>query len=52
MTLGYDGLDEASKANKIKIDYQNFLQKRAALIIKAVNKLTQGEDINVTDIFS
>ncbi len=49
---GYEGLDETSKANKIKTDYQNFLQKRAALIIKAVNKLTQGEDINVTDIFS
>lgn len=49
---GYDGLDDDSKANKIKNDFQKFLQKRAAIIIKAVNKLTQGEDINVTDIFS
>jgi hypothetical protein len=48
----YEGLTELAKAQKIKKDYDAFLNKRAAIIIKTVNKLTQGEDIDVTSIFT
>jgi len=41
-----------AKAQKIKQDYEAFLAKRAAYIIKTVDKLTQGEDIDVTYIMS
>lgn len=44
----YEGLSEMAKAQKIKHDYEAFLAKRAAYIIKAVDRLTQGEDIDVT----
>ncbi|MFZ2864993.1 MAG: DUF262 domain-containing protein [Ignavibacteriaceae bacterium] len=47
----YEGLDNKDKAEKIKKDYEAFLTKRATLISKAVEKLTAGEEINVTDIF-
>lgn len=47
----YEGLDNKSKAEKIKKDYEAFLTKRATLITKAVEKLSAGEEINVTDIF-
>lgn len=48
----YEGLSEEAKAEKIKVDYESFLAKRATLISKAVIKLTAGEDVNVTDIIS
>jgi hypothetical protein len=44
----YEGLSEMAKAQKIKNNYEAFLAKRAAYIIKAVDRLTQGEDIDVT----
>jgi len=44
----YEGLSETDKALKIKKDYEAFLSKRAACIIKAIDKLTKGEDIDVS----
>lgn len=46
----YDGLADTEKADKIKKDFEAFLLKRAKLISKAVEKLTAGEDVFVTDI--
>lgn len=46
----YEGLPPAIKAAKIKSDYEAFLSARATLIIRAVDKLSQGEEINATDI--
>src|SRR5690606_4577898 len=48
----YEGLSEEVKANKIKNDFENFLSARANLISKAVEKLADGEDVNVTEIIS
>jgi hypothetical protein len=48
----YEGLSEMDKAQKIKKDYEAFLAKRATYIIKTVDKLTQGEDVDVTYIMS
>lgn len=46
----YEGLNQEEKANKIKSDYENFLNKRSNFIINAVKKLTNGEDINFNDV--
>ena len=46
----YEGLDEKTKAEKIKADYEAFLLKRASMIAKAVEKLAAGEDVYVSDI--
>lgn len=48
----YEGLDNEAKATKIKSDYEAFLAKRANLIAKAVNKLTNGEDITTHEVFA
>jgi hypothetical protein len=41
----YEGLNDKERADKIKKDYENFLQMRALLISKTVEKLVNGEDI-------
>lgn len=46
----YDGLKEEEKAFKIKKDYEEFLMKRARLISKAIQKLTEGEEIYLSDV--
>jgi hypothetical protein len=46
----YDGLNEEEKANKIKSDYEKFIAKRASFIVKAVEKLANGEDITSTEV--
>jgi len=48
----YEELSGKVKAEKIKKDYEEFLTKRAKMISKAVGKLTQGEDIYVTDVLN
>lgn len=48
----YEGLDENAKAEKIKNDYTAFLEKRALMISKAVEKLVEGEDVNVSEIMN
>jgi hypothetical protein len=48
----YDGLDDNAKALKIKHDYEAFLSKRASYIMKAVDRLTKGEDIDTTFIIT
>jgi hypothetical protein len=46
----YDGISGKDKANKIKLDYEAFLAKRAKLIAKAIQKLTDGEEVAASDI--
>jgi hypothetical protein len=48
----YEGLSEEEKAQKIKADYETFLAARASLIVKAVQRLTNGEDITVSEILN
>ena len=46
----YEGLTEKEKAKKVEKDYQKFIAKRAELIIKAVNKLVEGEEVYASEI--
>lgn len=46
----YEGLTGIQKANKIKVDYEKFLASRADLMIKALQRLTNGEDVSVSEI--
>ncbi len=47
----YIGLNDMDKAMKIKSDYEAFIAKRAKLILKAVLRLAEGEEVNVADIY-
>lgn len=46
----YEGLSEETRAKKIKEDYEKFLAARAELVVKAVQRLTNGEDVTVSEI--
>jgi hypothetical protein len=47
---GYEGLDEAAKAEKLKADFQRFLERRAKLIMQAATLLEQGRHVNAAQI--
>lgn len=49
---GYDGLTENEKQEKVKQDFKNFIQKRVAYVIKAVELLVEGRDIHASDIIN
>ena len=42
----YERLSEAEKANKIKQDFERFLDKRADLVVKAMKLLADGKQID------
>ncbi len=46
----YEDTNDKVRADKIKKDYEDFLQIRALLISKAVEKLVYGEDVNTYQI--
>lgn len=48
---GYEGITELAKKEKIKNDFEQFLLKRAALVIKAVQLLTEGRQVSVSNMF-
>lgn len=45
---GYEGLSEQEKKDKIKEDFERFLQKRAEVIMKAVHLLVEGLQIDAS----
>lgn len=49
---GYERLSEKEKAEKVKRDFTAFIQKRADLVIKAVNLLAEGRQLSAADIYS
>lgn len=49
---GYEGLTEAERNNKIKTDFRAFLEKRAAYVVKAVERLVEGKEIISTEIIN
>ena len=51
-TGGYENIDGDEKKNKIKSDFDQFLNKRAALIVKAAIDLTEGKEITAERILS
>jgi len=48
---GYEGLEEGQKVDKIMRDFEQFMRRRAELIIKAVNLLASGRQFSASDIF-
>jgi hypothetical protein len=49
---GYGGLIDGEKNNKIKIDFDAFLDKRAQLIFNAAQALCEGKTISYAEVFN
>lgn len=49
---GYEGLIKEERLEKIKIDFENFINIRAKYVVKAVSELAQGKDISANDIIN
>lgn len=49
---GYEGLSSEKRLEKIKLDFESFISKRAKYVVKAVNELTQGREISANDIIN
>lgn len=49
---GYSGLSDEDKKEKIAVDFKQFLEKRAKYVAQAVSILTQGREINATEIIN
>ena len=47
---GYEGLNDEKRIEKIKLDFEGFIIKRAKYVVKAVNELSQGKEISANDI--
>ncbi len=48
---GYEGLDDESKTEKLKKDYEAFLARRAELVMKAVRLLADGHQLSAEVLF-
>ncbi len=51
-TGGYADIEGDEKVNKIKTDFNQFLKKRAVIIVKAAQELTDGKEITTEKILS
>ena len=49
---GYDGLSDEEKISKVKADFKRFIEKRAKYVVEAVSSLTNGREINATEIIN
>ena len=49
---GYEGLDDKTRKEKIRLDYDLFISKRSRYFALVAKKLCNGEPINVTEIIS
>ncbi len=49
---GYDGLSDDEKISKVKTDFKKFIDKRAKYVVEAVSSLTNGREINATEIIN
>jgi hypothetical protein len=48
---GYEGLSEKQKSEKLKNDFDAFINRRAELVMKAVKLLADGRQLSATDIY-
>lgn len=48
---GYEGLSEGDKIKKLIDDFDNFIIRRAELVMKVAKLLTKGHQLNASDIF-
>ncbi len=49
---GYEGMEDDQKYEKVKVDFDAFIQKRAVYVVEAIQLLSQGRDISANDIIS
>ena len=49
---GYVGLNDEEKGEKLKADFEEFINRRAELIMSAVKLLTEGHQLNPTSIYA
>lgn len=49
---GYEGLDGDEKAEKLASDFDAFLQRRAALVMKAARLLADGHQVSAAELLS
>ena len=49
---GYQDIPQDEKIEKIKTDFSNFISKRAAYVVKAIESLTDGRDIVASEIIT
>jgi hypothetical protein len=48
---GYEGLSDDQKNEKLKTDFDRFLRKRGQIVMRAVNLLVEGRQLNAGEIF-
>lgn len=48
---GYEGLSEERKFEKLKNDFDAFINRRAELVLKAVRLLADGHQLNATEMY-
>ncbi len=49
---GYENIEAITKKEKVKNDFNAFIKKRGKYVIEAVNQLTDGNDINASEIIN
>ena len=49
---GYEGLSKDDKKTKVAADFKKFIEKRARYVAKAVSILTEGREINASEIMN
>ncbi|MEW6388301.1 MAG: DUF262 domain-containing protein [Thermodesulfobacteriota bacterium] len=49
---GYEDLSDEQKANKLKKDFEDFIHRRAELVMKTVKLLADGRMLSVAEIYS
>ncbi|MGD1906078.1 MAG: DUF262 domain-containing protein [Leptolyngbyaceae cyanobacterium] len=49
---GYEGLSEDAKTTKLQKDFDAFVQKRAELVMNAVQQLVEGHQLSPAEIYS
>jgi hypothetical protein len=48
---GYEGLADAQKVYKLRVDFERFLNRRAELVMKAVRLLADGRQLSASMLF-
>ena len=48
---GYEGLSDEEKGEKLRMDFLQFLQRRAALVMRAAHLLAEGRQLSASTLF-
>lgn len=50
-TGGYEGLSPKKRTDKLKTDFEAFIRRRAAIVMKAATLLSEGRQVHYGDLF-